>query len=78
MFHKVRDIVRSQGVSGLARRSICSMLIGEECVRASPASLSTTRASPFAMIGSGATAWFRKLGFPMRLARTSLIMRLRS
>ena len=27
------------------------------------ASLSTTRASPFAMIGSGATAWFRQLGF---------------
>ena len=31
------------------------MLIDEECVRASPASLSATRASPF-MIGSGATA----------------------
>ena len=40
------------------------MLIDEECVHASPSeSLSTTRASPFAMIGSGATAWFRHLGF---------------
>jgi hypothetical protein len=75
MLSKVRDIIQADGVSALASRSIAYAYRQGVRPFIPRRELSATRASPFAMMSSGATASFQNCG-SLFSRGTSLTMRL--